>query len=63
MNWKLWWELNLNNSSFVQHSSEGRIVKIGTTPYISVPKENIALIILLLVAASKSTHQDGHFDT
>ena len=33
------------------------------TPYISVPKENIALIILLLVAASKSTHQDGHFDT
>ena len=33
------------------------------TPYNSVPKENIALIILLLVAASESTHQDGHFDT
>ena len=33
------------------------------TPYNSVPKENIALIILLLVAASESTHQDSRFDT
>ena len=33
------------------------------TPYIYVHKENIALIILFLVVASKSIHQDGNFDT
>ena len=32
-------------------------------PYISVPKGNIALIILLQIARSESTLQDDHLDT
>ena len=32
-------------------------------PYISVPKVNIVIVILLQVVASESTLQDSHLDT